>query len=896
MADDGFPADGREESATQQQNFPPPGGVPPQPGMYPPPGAYPGPGPGSAYAGVPVGAPPVAPGRPGPALLSAADLLPAARDGLLALAAAFVMALLAVVLVVLVGFNGSNVHVGFGDYFSTALWLTASSLGAPLSGSISESMNLGSDTSGLASGNLSFAMSLSLRLTVWLLTIIVLLLTYRFARQREREAPSFSLGQVVARAALPAVAVSAALLILALVTRRSDPFGAMGYLNGSTGGTAGLQGASGSLGIDTPLVFLGPLLLVFALALLARLGVWIHLMSADPHAMRMRTQFGRWTPSFRVAWLQMRVIGTLVAVGIWVYLAYEVISQHELSHGGVAALLAGLFLLPNFAVYGTFMGFGVTLYASVTGLGALFSGIAATDTSGSGSDGGVPTNTGASVGLFGSDRPWGVWLLLLAVLIGTLAPAVLARRGGRFAVNPADYRSNGAWRSVLLGIVTALVVTLLGALSLSVGVGMGGGTATSVDGLSVTEAFGPSLLGAIGLTALWFLLSYMAVSLALQNAPATAGPNLYQGPYHQDPYQQPVQPTQPLPQRNPGPRPKYVIPLVVVLVLAVCGAVGYHLFVGKSLSGPEAVATSYFQDIEAGDAADASALAVGPYPDTPVVSAATLANAADRPSDFSIVSSTPASSTAASGYATEGVTGTNLTFVVVKYVVDGSTITDTYVAEQDSTTSKWLLFDPYQELSVSGGWSSTATVDGVSFDASSPVDVFPGAHVVSDPSSPDFSSTSTIAYPADQSAGGSNGLPDVTMASLAQVTLPEPTLSAAGQSAAQAAYSTALTACASQADTGYSVCGIDDTYDYFTCNSVAWTITTVGTAQVDLTDASGDGSFDLTASGSVASESGDYTDYSGTDQTFSNQTTDLQDSSGTIVFNSDGTATVTLSS
>jgi len=867
MADNGVPSEDREESATQQLNFPPPGGIPPQSGMYPPPGAYPAPG--GAYAGVP--------GRSGPALLNAAELLPAARDGLLALAAAFVMALIAIVLVVLVGFNGSNVHVGFGDYFSTALWLTASSLGAPLSGTISESMNLGSGTSGLASGDLSFAMSLSLRLTVWLLTIIVLLLSYRFARQREREAPSSSLGQVVARAALPAVAVSVALLILALVTRRSDPFGATGYLNGSTGNTDGLQGASGSLGIDAPLVLLGPLLLVFALALLARLGVWIHLMSADPHAMRLRTQLARWTPSLRVAWLQMRVIGTLVAVGIWVYLAYEVIAQHELSHGGVAALLAGLFLLPNFAVYGTFMGFGVTLYASVTGLGALFSGIAATDTSGGG---GAPTNTGASVGLFGGDRPSGVWLLLLAVLIGTLAPAVLAKRGGRggrFAVNRADYTPDGAWRSVLLGIVTALVVTLLGALSLSVGVGMGG-TGTSVDSLSVTEAFGPSLLGAIGLTALWFLLSYMGVSLALQNSPSISDPNLYQGPH-----------------QTSGPRPKFVIPLVVVLVLAVCGAVGYHLFVGKSLSGPEAVAASYFQDLEAGDASGAAALAAGPYQATPVVDAATLANAADRPSDFTIVSSTPVSSAASSGFATEGTTGTNFTYVVVKYVVHGSTLTDTYVAEQDSTTSKWSLIDPYQELSVSGGWSSTATVDGVSFDASSPVDVFPGAHVVSDPSSPDFSSASTVAYPTDQSAGGSSGSPDMTVASLTQVTLPEPTLSAAGQSAAQAAYSTALNQCASQADTGYSVCGMDDTYDYFTCNNVTWAITTVGTVQVDPTDESGDGSFDLTASGSVASESGDYTDYSGNDQTFSNQTTNLEDSSGTIVFNSDGTATVDLS-
>ena len=135
----------------------------------------------------------------------------------------------------------------------------------------------------------------------------------------------------------------------------------------------------------------------------------------------------------------------------------------------------------------------------------------------------------------------------------------------------------------------------------------------------------------------------------------------------------------------------------------------------------------------------------------------------------------------------------------------------------------------------------------------------------------------------------------MTVASLTQVTLPEPTLSAAGQSAAQAAYSTALNQCASQADTGYSVCGMDDTYDYFTCNNVTWAITTVGTVQVDPTDESGDGSFDLTASGSVASESGDYTDYSGNDQTFSNQTTNLEDSSGTIVFNSDGTATVDLS-
>lgn len=825
---------------------------------------------------------PFAPNRP--AVLTAADVLPAVRDGLIALSAAYVTALIAIVLVIAVGLHSQHVNVSFGDYLTTSAWFTASSLGTPISGSISESVNVGGSGSSSDSLVTGVAVNLSLRITIWLLTAVILYLVYRAVRGRERRTPSGSLGQVVARAALPAVVVSVTLLILAFATRSSNPFGGASYLS-STAAAYGGQSVSGSMGIDAPFVFLGPLLLVFAAALLGRLGVWIHSMSADPRAIRMRMQLSQWTPSIRVAWLQTRVIGALVGIGLWMYAVFEVVSKHELSHGGLAILIGGLFLLPNFAIYGILIGFGVTLYGTASSLTEVVNLSTGATSPGAGS---------YDLGLFASHRPWGLWLLLLAVLIGTVAPAILARRGARFAANRDDFLPNGAWRSVLLGIGAALLVTLLGALELTTGVDIAG-----PGSYSDTESFGPSLLAAIGLTALWFLLSYMAFSLSLGHR-LQAQTTTIQQPYvptelvptepiYELPTIHSTLPfTQPIPAR--GFRPKLVIPLVALVVLAIGGYFTYQHFVGDKPSGAQGAVSSYFQDIEAGNASAAAALATGPYQDTLVVGPATIANAANRPSAFTIVSSEAVPSSFVSQYRQSGVTGTNLTYVAVKYAVHASELTDTYLAEQDAKTSKWELVDPYRELSVSGGSSNSLTVDGESFSQGGAIEVFPGAHVVAEPNSPDFSAVSTTAYPVE----GTTTYQNYTWTTFSEVTLPAPTLSAQGQSAAQAAYSAALDQCATTAESGYGPCGIDDTYNYYTCNNVTWTITTVGTVVVDLSTQNGDGSYDFTATGSVASESGDYTDDSGNDQTFSGQTTNLEDSTGSITFNSDGSASASL--
>ena len=850
-----------------------------QPGYAQPAYAQPG------YAGVPV-----APARP--PVLTGVDVVQAVRDGLVGLAAAYAAALIAIVLVVAVGFHGEQVDAGVGDYLASAGWLTASSLGTPISGTLTAT-----------DSGISTSIDISLRVTVWLLTITVLYLVYRAVRGRERTAPSVTLGQLVARSLLPAAVVSITLLILSFATHRADPFGGTGYLTATSAGD-GVQGVGGSMSIDAPLVFVGPLLLVFATALVARLGVWIHLMSADPRATRVRTQLGLWAPTFRVAWLQTRVIGVLVGLGLWIYAVFEVISNHELSHGGLAALIGGMFLLPNFAIYGTLVGFGATLYASAAGLSSL-GGLSSSGSDGSTSGTDGSGGSGYDLGLFAAHRPWGVWLLLLAVVIGTAAPALLARRGtARFAVDRADYAPNGAWRSLLLGAVVALATTLLGALALTVNAGLEG-----VGVLSVTESFGPSLLAAVCLTALWFLVSYMGLSFSLGHRIQAAEPAKeaatvivpqqvapeptlqFGAPDTTVPVYQYQSATQPMPEPGPGRglRPKVVIPLVLILVLGIGGYVAYQHFVGDKPSGAQGAVNSYFQDIEAGNASAASALATGPYQETPLVGASTIANAANRPSGFTIVSSAAVPSEAQSQYKQEGATGNNLTYVAVKYSVHGTELSDTYLAEQVATTGQWVLVDPYRVLSVSGGWSSTVTVDGMSVTEQSSVEVFPGAHVVADPSTPDFSAVSDTAYPTEGSTYA-----QYTWTELSAVTLPAASLTAKGQSAVQAAYSAALSQCATDAETGYGSCGINNTYNYYTCNNVTWTITTVGTASVDLGSQNSDGSYDFTATGSVASETGDYTDFDGTDQTFSDQTTDLEDSAGTITFGSDGSATATL--
>ena len=347
--------------------------------------------------------------------------------------------------------------------------------------------------------------------------------------------------------------------------------------------------------------------------------------------------------------------------------------------------------------------------------------------------------------------------------------------------------------------------------------------------------------------------------------------------------------------------PKAVIAIVVVLLLAVGGLVAYHFAGGTSSSGssgPDDAVSAYFKAVESGDAKSAVALATGPYQGTPLVSAAALANVVDRPSGFSIVSTKTASAAVVSAMQAYGVNGHDFTYVFVKYSVDATVLSDTYLAEQDAQTSKWLLVNPYEQLSVTGGWSNTVIVDGAAVTEGQDVEVFPGGHVVADPSSPDFAPDSTTVYPSDgqptpQNPASADSADGGVSALIGQVTLMGPSLSAAGTQAAQTAYSTALDACATQADTGHGVCGIDDTYNGYTCNHVTWTITRAATVRVDMSPSGSD--FDISASGSIASESGDYTDdLTNADVAFANQSTTLETSYGSIVFHTDGSATVTL--
>jgi hypothetical protein len=913
---------------------PPPEAYAAPPAAYPaPPAAYPGqpvpsaayPAPPAAYPAPPVSyagqpAPPYGPSpAPRPAglpLIRAFELGPAVLDAALPLLVAIVACVVGLLLVVAVGLSGVHLdNAGPADYLSVASWLTASSLGAPLGGSSSAaSSDLGGSDFGFS--DLNATVSVSLRFAVLLFTALILILGYRAARRRERATASVSLGQLVARAALPAIATSLILLVLGLATHRTSAFETQGLLD--PGGDAG--SSSGKVGIETPYVFLGPLLLVFAVALIGRLGAWMQASSnADVRAHRLRATVAAWTPAWRTVWLQLRIIGVLAGVGLWVYVIIEAPSDSSTNSHSLAFIFGALVLILNLSVYGMFAGFGATLFITLSGLG------------------------GTSFGLLSGHRPWGLWLLLLAVVIGTAAPAVLARRArgtGRFAVRPQDYPPAGAWRAVLLGLAFALVLTLLGTLELSQSLSGGGG---DFGNFGATLQFAPSMFAALGLTALWCLIGYLAVSLSQGHslselsAPPVPGPPApgYAGVAAPDAgdvtfpdsgetigtatsnVQSPTQPTVPLAfggegtvtvplaqTTSPGTSPaaptaplraelggrRIGIAVLALAVLVAGGFTAYHFIAGSSTSGPEAAVSSYFKDLASGDAKDAAALATGPYAHTPVVGAQTLTDPARRPSAFSVVTSRPLSSSEAGELRSMGADGSNFTYVAVTYTVHGAEQKDTFIAMQDAKTSAWKLVDPYRPLDVSGGWSDKVTVDGVSVDESSEFGLFPGAHVIADPASRDFAAESVTVYPTvDDGASG-----DVTQTSFGQAELPDPKLSDAGQTAAQNAYRDALTACATQAETSYGDCGLDNTYDYYTCNSVTWTITNVGQVTVDLSSGASDTGYDIEATGSTAEESGDYTDWDGTDQTFQNESADIEDSYGTLVFNADGSATVTL--
>ncbi|WP_034264527.1 hypothetical protein [Actinospica robiniae] len=1009
-----FPQQG-QQFPQQAQNPQQAAGIP---GQYPPP-PYQGASPYQTQFQQYPPQPPAPARRSGPPPLTGFDFLASAYDAVRALAVGFVSVLVALLLVVYAGI--ANAHVPASYAYKLSAWLLGASLGAPITGSGSLSTD---DSEGLG---LDASLNITLRITVWALTIVVLFLIYVLARRRERQLPSQNLAQLFLRSALTGLGVSLILMILALTSQVDNAFESNAIRS-----DLGFGAMSGSIGLSPGFVFLGPLLLTLAVGLLGRFGVWLHAeTTSDARADRVKAAITLWRPAVRTAWQQMSVMGTLIAVGLWIWLAIEAFSDPSTGPYRTALLLGLLVLLPNLAVYGSFIGMGVTLFVG-GGVGASVLGQSTGDTFD-----GSPTSGSTGLGIFQGVHPWGVWLLLGGVIVGTLAPAVLARTTRRFAVNRDEYAPNGAWRSIVVGLVAALVVVLLGALSVNFS-----GNAGGLGGMNVTVSLGPSLLGALGLSALWFLLAYVALSLSLGHRfqPATPRPpagippqgtpeyaqyqqylaqqQQYQQQYPQQfaqpqlqqpqpPQQQYAQmqqqapwgqteqteqlghsgqteqlgqtgqteqlgqtgqsgqgPTVPLPQEGSGthelppdssqtpqfpppgqadpaqsyaqqypqqyaqPYPqqqypaqwatpgqptgqwaqqpgvpgqpglrnrlqrKIVVPLVLV-VLAGGGFLAYHFIAGGSENGPGGAVTSYFNDLAAGDAKDAEALAVNTVTDLKVIdSAATLADASNRPSNFSVVSTRKPTAEEQQQFASAKIPGSNLTVVIVKYTVHGKQLDDLYLAVQNAQ-GKWVLPNPYLYVDVQGGWSSTATVDGVSFTAQDGVLVFPGAHVIAEPKNPDFAAESTTIVPQDHTEDGETyavyGDGDEQ-----NVTLPDPSLSSAGQAAVQKAYSDALDDCATQAETGEGDCGIDNYYDYYLCNNVTWTITTVGTVDVDLSSSESDGSFDWTADGTVASESGDYTDYFDDDQTFSDQPTDLEDD-GTVVFNADGTATVTIS-
>ena len=418
------------------------------------------------------------PVRPGPepagrrALVRPADLLHALFDGLIALGAAVVLAMVSVI--VLVYGASSHFYGGPGDFFAAGVWLTGLSLGVPLRETASTTMPGGHE--------LAAASAAEGRAIAWLLTAIVLVLVFRLVRRRERARPSAGGAQLTVRALLTALVVTLILLVLALAATRAS-----GY-------NAGLRSSS-SIGLEPGLVFAGPLLLSAAAALTGAATA----ATLPPHA---AGQLARWRPVFRLAWRQFLVIGAVTGVTLLVYVCAET-TKHSGGRATAVTVLALLLLLPNLAIYGTLGGFGATFYGTerVTGLGP-----------------GHGTGVSDSIGIFGSFRPWIVWLMLAAAVAGTLLPALLARRAVRAErIRGADYPLSGVWRAAVTGLVAALVCVLLGTFSYMASSYTAYSTSSvALRGLSFhqSDSAGPSLLAAAGLTAAWLTLGYLATAVA----------------------------------------------------------------------------------------------------------------------------------------------------------------------------------------------------------------------------------------------------------------------------------------------------------------------------------------------------------------------------------------------
>jgi hypothetical protein len=474
------------------------------------------------YAAPPAGAPaPIPLFRP--ALLGRGDLLAVIRDALLPLLA--VLLLVFGVVVGLAWLSSPSGHGGFHDWFTSTVILVAGALGAPASLAVG-----GAPSNESSLGGLSFSLNLNLTvsLTAWTVTLLLFFLWMRRGRRSEAVSPSASPLQLVARSAVPALGVSLVLLVLALVSNASDVFNLVGSLSGGSsnpltvpggtdpfgnggtdpfgGGGSGSGTASGdsgaaltlgtasgstgnlhsSIGVSPGWVFFGPLLIAFAAFLIGRLTTVARRPVADPGGEWVRKLIAPWRGSARIAWTQLRAVGLLAGLVVLAWAEYEVLTADGSSGREKAAqAIAAVLMLPNLMIGGALTGFCVTLS----------DGLAFGLT-------GVPAD---KIGLFGNSRPWLIYLLILAAVIGSLLPWFLVRTRRR-VVNPAAFTPIQAWRAAVFGAIAGLVVTLLGEASLSGSSGLGS------LGLSTQVGLTYSIIGAVIAGAIWCTAAYLVLS------------------------------------------------------------------------------------------------------------------------------------------------------------------------------------------------------------------------------------------------------------------------------------------------------------------------------------------------------------------------------------------------
>jgi hypothetical protein len=364
---------------------------------------------------------------------------------------------------------------------------------------------------------------------VWLLPFLVLTIAYLLSRRAERKRASAEPWRVLLRALVSGFAASLGLLVLALTSHQNQSGLLPSGLDTSVPGTSALTSlfptSGGQSGLVAAFVFVGPLLLVFLASLLGRAGVWLQLPSVDRRVERVRTSLALWAPAARTVWLQARIIGLLAGLVLWIRLFIAAAQDHSMSHHLGVVALVGILLFFNLSVYGAFIGFGVTLSAAA---GAGYSGAIANAassgalTSGSSGSSGLAALKGANsgIGLFSEHGQWIVWLLFIAVVIGTVAPVLLSLRVRRFAVRAEDYPLRGFWRPVVLGVLGALVLILAGRLSAGMTADFAG-----AGGISFSGSVDPNFFAALGLTAFWFLLGYVAISFITGSRRPSGGDN-----------------------------------------------------------------------------------------------------------------------------------------------------------------------------------------------------------------------------------------------------------------------------------------------------------------------------------------------------------------------------------